>query len=326
MNKRFLRNTAGWMIASTLHLAGAVRRAHHKAAQTNCTLGLYFHAPSGDLFAQIVRWFQKRHYCFLSVDELERCFRTKTPLPQRSVWISFDDAWRRNLTEVIPIIQDWNLPVTIFVPTQEVRCGTFWFTHALRNAAALPEPFRSHVWQLWHVSESARRQVISRLFEICPSAPRDVMSVAEIAAIAQIPQVTIGSHSVNHALMPNCTEEELRKEINDSKRDLEQWTSRPVHVFSYPNGDFDHRTARLLAEAGYSLGFTTEYHPITLADNPYYLPRFSIMDDGSLSENICHAFGLWQSSMNMLTALRLSLISTKKKILVHPLDNAVSIE
>src|SRR5438445_11690820 len=103
MNNRLLRNTAGWMFASTLHLAGAVRHAHQTAVRTNCTRALYFHNPSGDLFARIVRWFQERHYRFLSVDELEWCFRTKTPLPQRSVWISFDDACRRNLTDVIPI-------------------------------------------------------------------------------------------------------------------------------------------------------------------------------------------------------------------------------
>jgi len=276
------------------------------ALQNDCTLALCFHDPSRDLFTRIVRWFQGRQYRFLSVDELEQCFRTKTPLPQRSVWISFDDAWRRNLTEVIPIIRDWNLPVTIFVPTQEVHRGTFWFTHALRNAAALPEPFRSDIWQLWHAPEPTRRNVMERLFEICPPPKREVMSVAEIAEIAKLPQITIGSHSVNHALMPNCTDEELRKEINDSKRDLERWTSRPIRAFCYPNGDFDDRTGPLLAEAGYSLAFTTENHAVTLADNPYYVPRFSVMDDGSLSENICHAFGLWEPTMNVLGVPKLN--------------------
>jgi len=43
-----------------------------------------------------------------------------------------------------------------------------------------------------------------------------------------------------------------------------------------------------------------------LADKPYYIPRFSIMDDGSLSENICHAFGLWSPAMNLLRALKLT--------------------
>jgi peptidoglycan/xylan/chitin deacetylase (PgdA/CDA1 family) len=287
-------------VASAFWLTGAVRRAHRMAIRTNCTLALYFHDPSGEHFARIITWFQERGYHFLSVDELESCFKTGTPLPKGSIWISFDDAWTRNLIEVIPIIRDWNLPVTIFVPTQEARCGTFWFTHALRNAAALPDPFRRDARQLWHVPEFKRCRAIKQLFETCPPTQREVMSITEITQLAKMPQVTIGSHSVNHAFMPNCTEEELRKEIYDSKRDLEQWTSRPVRVFSYPNGDFDNRTAHLLAEAGYSLAFTTENRPITLADNPYYLPRLSIMDDGSVSENICHALGLWSHLTTVL--------------------------
>jgi hypothetical protein len=80
-----------------------------------------------------------------------------------------------------------------------------------------------NVWQLWYVSESTRRQVIERLFEVCPPpSDREVISVAEIAEFAKIPQVTIGSPSVSHSLMPNRTKEKLRKEINDFNRDIDQ--------------------------------------------------------------------------------------------------------
>jgi Polysaccharide deacetylase len=191
VDRRFPRNTAGWLFASTLRLTGALRRSHRAAMRTDCTLGLLFHSPLGDHFARIIRWFQERGYRFLSVGELESYFSTTTPLPTGSVWISFDDAYRRNLTEVIPIIRDWNLPVTIFVPTQEVRRGTFWFSHVLKNSAALPEPFRSDIQQLWRVPESTRRSIVEHLFEILPPAQRDAMSVAEIANLAKMPQVTI---------------------------------------------------------------------------------------------------------------------------------------
>jgi peptidoglycan/xylan/chitin deacetylase (PgdA/CDA1 family) len=238
---------------------------------------------------------------------LENCIQTGSRLAKGSAWISFDDAWRRNLTEVIPIIQERNLPVTIFVPTEEVRRGTFWFSHALRNPSALPDPFRNNALRLWRAPESTRKRVIDQLFEMLPPTAREVMSAAEIAELAKLPQITIGSHSVNHALMPNCDDEELRREVNDSKRDLEAWTGRPVRVFSYPNGDFDERTGHVLAEAGYSLAFTTESRAIRITDNPYYVPRSSIMDDGSLAENICHAFGLWTPTVNALKRMRPTL-------------------
>ncbi len=293
MKRRSARNTLGWVVASTLRLTGGVRRAHEKATQSNCVLGLCFHNPPRNLFEAVIKWFQKRGYRFLSVNELESCLKAGIPFPKGSAWISFDDAWKGNLTEVVPIIRDRNLPATIFVSTEETRRGTFWFTHALRNAHALPEPFRTDVQQLWRVPDPLRRRVMDDLFERIAPETREAMSIAEIAELAKLPQVTIGSHSENHAIMPNCDDEELRNELRNSKRDLEEWTGRPVRVFAYPNGDFDERTSRVLAEEGYSLAFTIQNRAITLAANHYYVPRFSIMDDGSLSENICHAFGLW---------------------------------
>jgi len=106
--------------------------------------------------------------------------------------------------------------------------------------------------------------------------------------------------------MPNRTKEQLRNEINDCKHDLEQWIGRPVRMFSCPNGSFDNRVGPRLAEAGYSPGVTTENHPLTLGDDRYYIPRFSVMDDGRmLSENVCHAFGLWQRVMEVLEVSKL---------------------
>jgi peptidoglycan/xylan/chitin deacetylase (PgdA/CDA1 family) len=304
LSGRSVRNLAGWMTAATIRAIGAIDRANENATERNCTLGLYFHNPPRDLFVGVVNWFRDHDYRFLSVNDLESCFDNGTPLPKGSAWISFDDAWKRNLTEVIPFVRACNLPITVFVPTEEARRGNFWFSHALKNANALPEPFRRNVSQLWHVPESTRQRVLADLFKAITPHAREVMSAEEIAELATVPQVTIGSHSVNHALMPNCDDEQLRKEINDSKRELEQWAGRPVRVFSYPNGDFDSRTARVLAEAGYTLAFTTENRAITLSDDRYYLPRLSIMDDGSLTENICHAFGLWSPIVNAVKAMK----------------------
>lgn len=293
MNRRSVRNGAGWIAASAVRVMGGIRRASRITRQTNCSLGLFFHDPSRELFTRIITWFQAQGYNFISVDELERCFKEEMPLPRGSVWISFDDAWRRNLTHVVPLIRDWNLPVTFFVPTAEVRRGYFWFSHALRNSDALPEPYCRDVRQLWRVPESVRRPIIDHLFATTAQPAREAMSIEEIAGLAKLPQITVGSHSVNHAILPNCDDQELRKELRDSKGELQEWTGRPIRVFSYPNGDFDIRAPQVLAETGYSLAFTIEDRAMTVNDDPYSAPRFSIMDDGSFGENLCHAFGLW---------------------------------
>jgi peptidoglycan/xylan/chitin deacetylase (PgdA/CDA1 family) len=174
----------------------------------------------------------------------------------------------------------------------------------LRHADALPEFFKTDVSRLWTVPNRTRIRVTEELFKAFPVVEREVMTAADIRELSEIPQVTFGSHSVTHAILPTCTQEELRYEVEESKRDLELWTGRPVRVFSYPNGDFDWRAELALAEAGYSLAFTSVARPITLTAECYQVPRSSIMDDGSVIENICHAFGLWSSLIEVLKRSR----------------------
>jgi poly-beta-1,6-N-acetyl-D-glucosamine N-deacetylase len=293
VNTRPYRNAAGWLLASGIRLSGALRRADLSSRQSHSTTALFFHNPSREQFTSVIGWFRDRGYRFLSLEELEDHLLNGKTLPQASVYISLDDAYRSNLTEVLPVVKDWNLPVTIFVPVDEVLRGAFWFSHGLEHPESLPKPFQRNPRQLWYVPNETRRAIIDDLFRLVPPREREVMSAEEVAEISKLPQVSIGSHSMTHAILPMCTREELFTEICDSKRILEEWTGRPVRAFCYPNGDYDPRAGTALVQAGYSLAFTTEPRPIALTDQRYYLPRCSIMDDGSLTENLCHAFGLW---------------------------------
>ncbi|MBU1998981.1 MAG: polysaccharide deacetylase family protein, partial [Candidatus Omnitrophica bacterium] len=70
--------------------------------------------------------------------------------------------------------------------------------------------------------------------------------------------VTIASHTLNHrALVDVQSEEELRREIFDSKRLLEEKLGRAVDIFSYPIGAFNAHIRQLVIDAGYKLSVAT---------------------------------------------------------------------
>lgn len=69
--------------------------------------------------------------------------------------------------------------------------------------------------------------------------------------------VDFGSHSWSHPWLPNVSDEELRKQVNDSKRSLEDLLGCAVDSFAYPFGGVDQRVRAAVAEAGYCLAFTT---------------------------------------------------------------------
>ncbi|MGM9427162.1 polysaccharide deacetylase family protein [Hydrogenophaga sp. MI9] len=86
----------------------------------------------------------------------------------------------------------------------------------------------------------------------------------------------IGSHSHSHALLPQCTDDELRAEIAGSKQRLEAALGAPVTTFCYPNGSTDPRSMAQVREAGYRAAVTTQWGSNAWADDHYRLQRFNM--------------------------------------------------
>lgn len=86
----------------------------------------------------------------------------------------------------------------------------------------------------------------------------------------------IGSHSHSHALLPQCTDDELRDEIAGSRHRLEAALGAPITTFCYPNGSTDPRSVALVCEAGYRAAVTTQWGSNAPTDDRYRLQRFNM--------------------------------------------------
>lgn len=79
--------------------------------------------------------------------------------------------------------------------------------------------------------------------------------------------IEIGSHSVNHPNLARSSIGNVRAEVGDSKRYLEQLLGHPVYSFCYPSGKFSGAVANEVAAAGYHEATTTAWGAWhTLAD------------------------------------------------------------
>ncbi|MCW5940159.1 MAG: polysaccharide deacetylase family protein [Fimbriimonadaceae bacterium] len=68
----------------------------------------------------------------------------------------------------------------------------------------------------------------------------------------------IGSHTVSHARLTEVSEEEARRELEDSRRALAHLLGNPPASFCYPYGAHDSKVRGLVAEVGYSVACGTE--------------------------------------------------------------------
>ena len=135
---------------------------------------------------------------------------------------------------------------------------------------------------------------------------RTSMNIDELKKFTKHPLVTIQSHTVNHPILTNCTDETLRTELTESKRKLEEITGETIDVFSYPNGNVGEREINALKEAGYRYAFTTETLKFNIGQmNPYLLPRMAMNTNGKKYENLAKLTGIWYSFFSIITANRL---------------------
>src|SRR5690349_437089 len=282
----------------TLVASGSIRRVKKKISREGYISGIYFHNPEKQLFEDCVKWLLKNEFNIITAGELSDILNKKRAVPMNAVWLSLDDGWKDNMVNVVPFAAENKIPLTFFITTGPVEhSGVYWWRIAEKYMERLPEPYNKDINKLWKIPEKERAAVINTLKG--KDFPREAMTVDDVKKLAQYDFFTIGSHTVNHVITPNCTDEELNYELGESKRKLEEWTGRKVDFFCYPNGDVSGREETLLKQNGYKLAAAMEDRFIIQGDPLYKIPRFSI-GEGYFYEELNHMFGVWQNVMKKI--------------------------
>lgn len=296
------------LIAKLFIILGCVNRTKKKLLNEPVILSIYFHNPSRKLFKKCIKWLYKNKFTFISLDELNDILYGKKDFSNGLVCITVDDGFRDNLNNVIPVVCEYSIPITFFISTEPVKNGVFWWSFAQKDSRFSKNGFKNKNI-IKSMQESDRLKYLNEIRSKY-SIDREAMTPEEIAEISEISEVTIGSHTVNHSIVINCTDEESEREIRESKSIIQKWINKEVKYFSYPNGNFSKREKIYLMKNGYQLAFTTKPSFISSIDrnNLFCLPRFSVNDDGSFSENLLKMLGIWQKYINCS-----SLFNIKRK-------------
>jgi peptidoglycan/xylan/chitin deacetylase (PgdA/CDA1 family) len=137
-------------------------------------------------------------------------------LTDRTVVLTFDDAFTDFHTTTLPILAEHGFPATLYVPTAYVGRTSTWL---------VPEG----------------------------EGDRPVMGWSALAEVAGA-GVEIGSHSRSHPHLDTAPADRARREINDSRSELEDRLQVEVRSFAYPFGHSSPAVRRMVADAGYSSG------------------------------------------------------------------------
>ena len=294
--KKKLRNACAWLAAMLLIRLGLTNRAKKKAINGEFILSIYFHAPSKKLFEFCVKWLIKNDFHFLCQKDVYSIYKKEQPFPKRSVIITVDDGWQTNIENIVAIADKYKIPVAIFVSTEAVENGNFWWPYI--EYATKMKMINQSVESLKKLPNKERGAIVNSVKKNIQLG-RQAMTPEQIKNISASEYITIGSHTVTHPILTNCEDEQVYFELNTSRQKIEEWVKKEVVHFAYPNGDYGDREIKYLKDLGYILAYTIQPDYLTKQrlENIYQLPRFDIFENISNAEAICRMLGVWQSPL-----------------------------
>lgn len=123
------------------------------------------------------------------------------------------------------------------------------------------------------------------------NAGRTHVTWEQLRTMANDPLITISSHSRTHPALTKISDQQLYKEVVESKQILEAQLDRSIIYFTYPYGNYDSRVKKIVAEAGYLAAITIGDPTEMFANQSKDLFAISRFEKSRLEKVIPQAWG-----------------------------------
>jgi len=214
----------------------AVRRVGALDASADRTLRVLMYHKVNDLspnpitvptavFAEQMALLDTLGYAPVTLAAVRDYYVDGTLLPERAVLITFDDAYRDNLVNALPILREHGYPAVIFAPIGY-----------LDDSRPLPH-----------------EELLLGYGVRNPTLDWDQLAELEAGG------VRIEAHGIGHRRLTELGAAEALREIALSKLRLEERLGRELDAYAYVKGsraDYRAEHASLVQQAGYKLAFT----------------------------------------------------------------------
>lgn len=253
-------------------------------------------------FADLLHYIAQ-HYTFLNLGQGLPAWDS---LAKPRFAITFDDGWLDTYSNAFPVASQMSIPFMVFVcPGLLDRKNPFWPEHlmTLWNAAyqqGLQSPgavlrsilpgaarFDSSEMMIEFLKNMSAVDLEHALKEMRQhyrniTLPADdradaTMSWIQISEMANA-NVSFGSHTLSHQILPNCADSAARQELAEAKLMIEAQLRRPCRCFAYPNGNHSARTREMVMTAGYDLAFSIVPGPWRRDTDLLAIPRLNICE------------------------------------------------
>lgn len=190
------------------------------------------------VFESHLRYLKENHYRVISLDEL-MAFYEKGQIPgPRAVVLTADDGHRTVFTEGRPLLQKYQMPMTLFLYPSAISNAHYAMTWEELQELKRTGLFAFQAHTFWH-----------------PNFKKD-----------------------RERMTPAEFERSVKMQFEKSKAILEKRLGCRVDMMAWPFGIYDPWLMAKAAEAGYRAAFSMDARPVRSTDSPMALPRYLLHD------------------------------------------------
>ena len=243
----------------------------------------------------------KKNYRVLKLEDAIASIMENRPFPARSVVLTIDDGYKDTYDHAFPLLKKYEMPATLFMNTEPLQTDRmYWFdelcyriwharpmTLAIEGLGIFPlkaDPRErigimlkiSHI--LRNVSPEARKPILTEIkgltdVEIPVEVSRRMMLTWDNVREMNKAGIKIGSHTVTHTILSAISANNMKTEISESKRVLEEGLQQDIKFFAYPNGRCTDDILEAVKAAGYQAALTTRPQLVDSRANLFELGR-----------------------------------------------------
>lgn len=255
-------------------IAGILLRSHKNINNQDINVLCYHKVSDFDpsfLSVGVSRFYEhmsylKKHFTILSLSEMKAKIHEGKTLSPNMIAITFDDGYRDNYEFVFPIIQQLNIPISIFL------CGAYVRDSQKSPPKADPPQEEKVKSQTHELNSNVTDSKTLGTFDFYPwdHEKEHIMNTDQIKEMLKSGLVEFYPHTMTHPILTTISLDEARKEVVESKLWIERLlsdirrdggtTSYVPTIFAYPSGkpgvDFTTEHEQVVRESGFEMAFS----------------------------------------------------------------------
>ena len=263
------------------------RRLSTYKKQEGAILSIFGHNPQPHVLDSLLNWLTDKGFHFISTDELLAMRDGEIKWTPQMGWLTFDDGWGGFEKNLLPILERYHVPATIFVAPNETERGKIWTNSIMGIMKG---------WQsLYDKSAEDRYQMIDKVLSdvgnLRPELGRQLAGKEELCRLARHPLVTLENHTYTHLSCSRRPVAEVLEEVQKTQSVLTEWTGRIPRLVCYPFGHCTKETDAAIMNMGL---IPVSSFPGRMTSQSIGTCRNMFHDAMGCAENIGRVLQAWQ--------------------------------